>query len=158
MIRATVKTFSFFPQYIEAVDRLAHDGVQHAAEVGAQVAQANASIDLELAILPARAAGSAYIAGIKAHKQTRTPGRTTPIAVFFDGGTLGGRHKALKRPRKSSWTEKKQATGSVYTAHRGDVSGKGIPAERFFGKARRAGRAALLEQIRREAAARLGRR
>lgn len=158
MIRATVKTFSYFPETTRAVDELAHDGVQHAAEVAAAVAQENSSIDLQLTVVGVHAVGSAFVAGIKSHKQTRTPGRTTPIARFFDEGTLGGRRRALKQARKQSWQVKRRS-GTLSTSTRGPISaGTGLGAERFFAKARLAGRKALVAQIQREATVRFGRR
>jgi hypothetical protein len=92
-----------------------------------------------------------YSAGIKSRrKSSQTRGgkpNATPIAWMFDRGTLGNRTRRLKRPRKESWTSSRG--GSPYTAHRRDIAGKGIKPERFFGKARAAGRAKLLERIQR---------
>jgi hypothetical protein len=146
VIRSSVKVFQRFPQITERVELAAREGLDEAAAEAAAVAQGGASIDLELEIIPAHGNVVGYSAGIKARKQTRTEGRTTPIAPFFDQGTLGKRTKRLKRPRKASWPVQR-GSGS-YTAHRaGDLADKGIAPERFFGRARRAGRLKLLARI-----------
>jgi hypothetical protein len=146
MMKATVKTFDKFPQVTARVEQSAVDGINDASREAALVAQAGASIDLEIEVIPAQMVADGYSGGIKSRKTTRTPGRATPIAVFFDQGTLGERTKPLKRPRKQSWQVKRK--GTTYTAKRGPIErGKGIPAERFFTKARAAGKRALLAKI-----------
>lgn len=147
MIESTVKLFDRFPQITEEVERAAVAGLDAAAREAADVAQANATIDLELEVEPAAGDVDGYSAGIKSRKTTRNPGRSTPIAGFFDGGTLGGRTRPLKRPRKSAWRVRASARAQAHTATRRDVTGKGIEAEGFFGKARAAGRRALLRTI-----------
>lgn len=155
MIKSTVKTFDRFPEVTRAVQTAAKEGVEAAAIEAAAVAQANASIDLELEVVPVHRDFNGYSAAIKSRrKSSRTRGRsdsgdaiqsTAPIAWFFDRGTLGNRRRRLKQPRKESWTVTRG--NKVHTAHRLDITGKGIKPERFFGKARTAGRAKLLERI-----------
>lgn len=149
MIRSTLKVFEFFPQITARVEQAAVEGLNAAASEAAQVAQANASIDLQLQVQPAHGDVEGYSAGIVSRRQTSAAGKTTPIARFFDKGTLGKHRGTLKRPRKSSWTETSPA-GNPYTAHRGDIAGKGIDPEAFFGKARAAGRRKLLARIEQE--------
>lgn len=149
-MRSTVKLFDRFPQITQRVEQAAQHGVEAAARTAAEVAQAGASLDLELEVTPAVGDVEGYSAGIKSRKKTRTPGRTTPIARFFDEGTLGKRPKPTKRPRRRSWSVAASSRASSHTAERGDVDGKGIAPQGFFGKARRAGRKALLETIDRE--------
>lgn len=121
------------------------EALDAAAATAADVAEANASIDLQLEIVLAHELAEGYSAGIKSRRQSDSEGKTTPIAPFFDAGTLGKRRKKLKRNRKESWTVTRR--GTAYTARRGDVDGKGIAPERFFSKARAAGRARLVEKI-----------
>lgn len=149
MFNSTVKTFNLFPQITARIERAAAAGLDAAAREAASVAQAGASIDLKLHVVPVHGDVDGYSAGIKARKQTRTVGKTTPIALFFDQGTLGRRSKPLKRARKQSWTVKNRS-GAIATATRHDTAGKGIPAEHFFPKARAAGRRKLLAQIKHE--------
>ena len=154
MITSQVKVFQRFPQVTRDVETAAKEGLEAAAVEAAAVAQAGASIDLEIEVVPVHGDISGYSAGIKA-RRTSSRGRrggtaeenTTPIAWFFDRGTLGNRKRRLKRPRKESWTVTRG--GATYTAHRRDIAGKGIQPERFFGKARTAGRRKLLERIQR---------
>lgn len=127
------------------------EGLEAAAATAATVAQDGASIDLQLELVPPHEVAEGESAGIKSRRQSSSSRRgapsTAPIARFFDQGTLGKRRGKLKQPRKESWTVTRKA--SSYTAHRGNVDGKGIPAERFFAKAKAAGRAKLLEVIHR---------
>lgn len=147
MIRATVKVFEDFPRVTEQVERAAVHGLEAAVEVAAAVAQENASIDLELELVRPHGDVEGYSAGIKSKAKGRADG--APIARFFDKGTLGKHKGQLKRPRRPSWTAHSR-NGTPYTAHRGDVAGKGIEAEGFFGKARAAGRRALKARINEE--------
>lgn len=150
-ITGQVKVFQRFPQVTKRVDAGAKRAVEEAAVEAAAVAQANASIGLEIEIVPAHGDVNGYSAGIKAHrKSSRTRGgkaNATPIAWFFDRGTLGNRTRRLKRGRREAWTGSRG--GKPYTAHRHDVAGKGIKPERFFGKARTAGRRKMFERIER---------
>lgn len=152
MIRTTVKAFNRFPEITARVERASVIALDEAAREAAAVAQANATLDLEIALIPAHGEIEGYSAGIKSRRQSDVEGSTTTIATFFDGGTLGNRNKPLKRPRKTSWTEKKKATEQSYTATRGNIGGKGIKPQKFFAKARTAGRRKLLatldEQVR----------
>jgi hypothetical protein len=146
VIRSSVKVFQRFPEITQRVELAAREGLDEAAAEAAAVAQAGASINLELEIIGARGDVVGYSAGITSRKQTRTEGKTTPIAWFFDRGTLGKRTKALKRPRKNEWTVNRG--GSSYVATRSsDLEGKGVTAERFFGPARTAGRRKLLARL-----------
>jgi hypothetical protein len=150
-VSSQIKVFQRFPQVTRAVEVMAKEGLEAAAVEAAAVAQAGASIDLEVEVVPVHGDVNGYSAGIKSRKKSsQTRGgnpNATPIAWFFDRGTLGNRTRRLKRPRKESWTSSRG--GTTYTAHRGDVAGKGIKPERFFGKARTVGRAKLLERIQR---------
>jgi hypothetical protein len=150
-VSSQIKVFQRFPQVTRAVEDMAKEGLEMAAIEAAAVAQGSASIDLEVEVVPVHGDVSGYSAGIKSRrKSSQTRGgkaNATPIAWFFDRGTLGNRTRRLKRPRRESWTSSRG--GTPYTAHRGDVAGKGIKPERFFGKARTAGRAKLLERIQR---------
>jgi hypothetical protein len=146
MITSTVKIFDRFAEITDQVERAAVEGLDAAAREAASVAQANASIPLELEVKPAVGDVEGYSAGIKSRKKTRNQGRTTPIAHFFDEGTLGKRKKPPKRGRKGSWTVR-QADGGSHTASRGDIDGRGIEPEHFFAKGRSAGRKKLLERI-----------
>ena len=147
MIRSSVKVFQRFPEITARVEQACREGLDAAAAEAAAVAQAGASIQLELEEIPAHGDVDGYSAGIKSRRKTANPGRTTPIAIFFDKGTLGKRRGRLKQPgrREDQWPVKR---GAGYTAHRsGDLEGKGVEAERFFLKARTAGRAKLLDRI-----------
>lgn len=147
MIRAAIRVTDRFPLVTARVEQLARQAVDEAAAAAAETAQAEASIDLELELTAATGDLDGYSAGITSRKQTRNPKQTTRIATFFDGGTLGKRKKALKQPgrRETSWQVKRG--DSVYTAQRGDIEGKGVDPEGFFGKARTAGRRALKARI-----------
>lgn len=145
MIRATVhpsqEGFDRLTAQLEAKIRI---GLDEAAVAAAQVAQEGASIDLELQVVHVHGTEDGYSSGIRAEKKGS---RGTRIAGFFDQGTLGNRRKKPKRPGRGSWTVNRE--GAPYTAQRHDVAGKGIKPERFFGKARVAGRAALRSAIHR---------
>lgn len=147
MIRSKVQVVNNFARVTARVDELALESVAAAAEAAAPVAEAGSSIDLQLQVVPAQGDLDGYSAGIRSRRKTSNPGQTTPIALFFDKGTLGKRRKALKQPgrREESWTVKRRR--SSYTAHRGSPAGKGIAPQGFFGKARAAGRAALLRSL-----------
>jgi hypothetical protein len=135
-----------FVEITERVEARVVEGLDLAAATAAEVAQAGATIDLELEVVPAHESVDGYSAGIKSRRVTTSnPGRTTPLARFFDEGTLGKRTKKLKGPRKESWVVK--GKGGEYTSRRQDVADKGIKPQRFFGKARAAGRAKLVERI-----------
>jgi hypothetical protein len=144
MFRAQIKVFDRFPEITAQVEQLARVAVDQAARTAAETAQAGASIDLELELIPAHGYVEGYAAGIRSNKKGQ---RGTRIAPFFDGGTLGGRKKALKGARRASWTVNRG--GGSYTAHRGDIDGKGIKAERFFLKARLAGRRSMAAIVKR---------
>jgi hypothetical protein len=150
LFRSTVKTFNRFPEVTELVKRASANGLRAATRTAAAVAQENATIDLEIEQVAPRGDLEGYSAGIKARKHSSTPGDTTPIAVFFDQGTLGKRTRPLKRGRKSSWTQRNPGGGGTHTASRGDIEGKGIEAQHFFPKARTAGRRTLLAKIKQE--------
>lgn len=151
-IRSGVKVFQRFPEITKRVEEACKEGLDAAALEAAAVAQASASIDLELEVQRAEGTVDGYSAGIKS-RRTSSRGRrggtadqnATPIAWMFDRGTLGKRRKKLKRPRKESWPVTRK--GSTFVAHRQDVDGKGIEPEGFFGKGRAAGRRKLLERI-----------
>lgn len=125
------------------IEELARQAVQAAAEEAARAAQAAASIPLELELIAPRGDPDGFAAGIRSRKKGRSS--SVEIAHFFDAGTLGGRKTPPKRPRRTSWQVKRG--GTTYTATRQSVDGKGIPAERFFLKARVAGRRALVSVI-----------
>ena len=150
-VSSQVKVFQRFPQVTKRVEEGAKHALEAAAAEAAAVAQESASIDLQLEIVPVHGYAEGYTAGIRSRKtssQTRGgAANSTPIAWFFDRGTLGHRTRKLKRPRKETWTSRRR--GTEYTAHRRDIAGKGVRQERFFGKARTAGRAKLLELIER---------
>lgn len=126
------------------IEALARRATLAAAEKAAATAQAAASIDLELEIVDPHEDPDGVAAGIKSQKRGH---RGTRIADFFDEGTLGKRKKPRKRAGRGSWAVKRD--GGAYTAERHDVSGKGIEAERFFPKAKAAGRRELLDQLKR---------
>lgn len=140
-----MKAVQRFGLITERVERAAQAGLDAAARQAAIVAQANASINLELEVKGARGELDGYSAGIKSRRKSSRAGKATPIARFFDEGTLGKRRKPVKRGRKKSWTQTRG--GTSYTAERRDIDGKGIEPEHFFPKARNAGRKAMLEQI-----------
>lgn len=145
MFTATVKGFQRFPEITADIERLVKIALDEAAVEAAAVANASASIRLELEEHGAQGTVDGYSSGIKSRRKTSVPGRTTPIAEFFNDGTLGKRTRALKRPRKQQWTVNRG--GTSYVAHRGDITGEGIAAERFFQKARAAGKRVLVERI-----------
>lgn len=150
MFRSTVKTFNRFPDVTAQVIEASKAGLRAATRTAAATAQELASIDLEIEEVQPRGDLEGYSAGIKSRRHSSTEGDTTPIALFFDEGTLGKRTKALKRGRKSSWTQRNPGGAGTHTATRGEVAGKGVPAEHFFSKSRSAGRKALLETIERQ--------
>lgn len=143
MIRATITIVDRLPELHRQVEALARRAAAAGAAAAAETAQATSSIDLELAVIPPGPDPDGVAAGIRSEKKGRADGAR--IGRFFDEGTLGNRRKPPKRPGRSSWTVNRR--GSSYTAHRGDVSGKGIQPERFFLKARLAGRKAMAEVI-----------
>jgi hypothetical protein len=135
-----------FDRFTEQLEERIVEGLDAAAVEAAAVAQAKSTIDLQVEPIKARGVSDGYSSGIKAHKQSRWS--TTPIAEFFDAGTLGKRKRKLKGRRKESWQV--HARGGTHTAHRGDITPeKGIPRQNFFVKARLAGRRRLLEVIHR---------
>lgn len=138
-----------FAKLTEQLEARVVEGLDAAAEEAAVVAQAGASINLEVETIPAHGTADGYAAGIKARKQSSNKGQTTPIAEFFDAGTLGKRRRKLKGRRKESWQVRRR--GGTYTAERGAITAEmGIKPQRFFVKARKAGRARLLEVIHRQ--------
>jgi hypothetical protein len=147
VIRSKVQVVNNFAKVTAAVDKLALESVAAAADAALPVAEAGSSIDLKLEVVPAQGDIDGYSAGIRSRKTTSNPGETTKVALFFDQGTLGKRKKQLKQPgrREESWHVKRG--NSSYTAHRSDVEGKGIAPEGFFGKARSAGRTALVRTL-----------
>jgi hypothetical protein len=150
LITATVKGFQKFSVINEDIERLSLAALDEAAAVAAEAAQANASIDLEIEVVPATVGVEAVTSGIISRKQGRTS--EVRIAPFFDRGTLAGHQGALKRPGHGSWSVRRK--GSTYQAQRHPVTdGEGIKAERFFSRARSAGRRALLARVERGAAA-----
>jgi hypothetical protein len=130
MIRSTVTVHDQFGQISQRVAALARASTLAGAEAAAQVAQQNASIDLEIELVTPHQDPDGVAAGIRSQKKGN---RGTRIAGFFDQGTLGNRRKKTKRPGRASWT----------------VSGKGIKPERFFPKAKAAGRKAMIEKLHR---------
>jgi hypothetical protein len=144
MIRSTVTVHDNFGQISKRVAALARASTLAGAEEAARVAQANASIDLEIELVAPHQDPDGVAAGIRSNKKGN---RNTRIAPYFDAGTLGNRRKKLKRAGRSSWTVKRG--GSSYTASRHDVTGKGIKPQRFFGKAKAAGRKAMIEKLHR---------
>jgi hypothetical protein len=144
MIRSTVTVHDNFGQISKRVADLARATTLAGAEAAAAVAQANASIDLEIELVAPHQDPDGVAAGIRSNKKGN---RDTRIAWFFDRGTLGNLQAKRKRPGRSSWTVKRG--GGSYTASRHDVTGKGIPAERFFPKAKAAGRKAMIEKLHR---------
>jgi hypothetical protein len=147
LFRSTVKTFNRFPDVTAQVIKASLDGLRDATRAAAAVAQESASIDLHLVEVAPSGDLEGYSAGIKANRRSDVADSTTPIALFFDQGTLGNRTKALKRGRKGTWTQRNPGGSGTHTQNRGDIDGKGIPAEHFFTKARAAGRAVLRAKI-----------
>lgn len=152
MIRASVNPFAEgFTRVTEQLEERIVVGLDAAAETAAATANAGAQIGsrgLALEIVGAHGAADGFSSGIKSRRTTDNPDRTTPIAWFFDQGTLGNRRRRLKQPRKESWTV--NGRGGTHTAHRRAVKpGSGIKPQRFFLKARVAGRAALQAAIHR---------
>jgi len=147
VFRSTVKTFNAFPQVTAQVRRVSRDALDKASAAAAAAAQANSKHRLDIEVIPAGEDLEGYSAGIKSRRLTDVEGKTTPIALFLDEGTLGKRKRPLKRGRKSSWTQRNPGGSGTHTATRQDVSGKGIEGEHFFPKARSAGRKVLLTQI-----------
>lgn len=147
MIRSRVNPFDEgFARMTEQLEARIVDGLDGAAVAAAAAAQAAASIDLEIEVVPAAGGADGYSSGIRSRKTGRAS--TARIAPFFDGGTLGKRRRKLKGRRKDSWQVHRG--GSGYTAHRGAITAeKGISPQRFFVKARKAGRARLIEIIHR---------
>lgn len=147
--RATIKVFEAFPQITAAVEARARAGLEAAAIEAAGVAQESASIDLQVEVIPVVGTVDGYAAGIKSRRTgTSDAHDTTPIARFFDAGTLGKRKRKLsaKTRRKKNWTVTRG--GSTYTAERHAITPEmGIKAENFFGKARAAGRRVLIETL-----------
>lgn len=150
MIRSTIKVFEAFPQITAAVEDRAKAGLEAASVEAAAVAQENASIDLKLEVIPVHGTEDGYAAGIKSRRTgTSDAGDTTPIARFFDAGTLGKRKRKLspKTRRRKTWSVTRG--GSSYGAERHAITPEmGIKAEHFFGKGRAAGRRVLLDTIR----------
>lgn len=126
------------------IEQLARRATEQAARTAAETAQGAASIDLELEVIAAHADPDGVAAGIRSRKKGRAS--AVEIAHFFDAGTLGGRTKPPKRPGRDSWQVKRG--GGSYTAKRRSRAG-GIKAERFFAKARQAGRKAMLGVVQR---------
>lgn len=144
MIRSTVTVHDNFGQISRRVAELARASTLAAAEAAAAAAQQNASLDLEIELLAPHQDPDGVAAGIRSQKKGK---RATRIAGFFDQGTLGNRRKPPKRAGRSSWTVKRGS--GDYTASRHDVTGKGIESQRFFAKAKTAGRKAMIEKLHR---------
>jgi hypothetical protein len=138
MITSTVKTFERFPELTAAIEALTLRALDAAAHAGQAVADDRASGITTFSIVPAQRSLEGFSAGIRAHNS---------IWRVFDKGSLGKRTARLKRPglRKTDWNVERR--GSVYTAHRGDVSGKGVDARTISNPARTAGRHALLAAL-----------
>jgi len=143
VFRASVKGFEKFSELNADIDELCVAALNEAAEIAGQVATDAASIPLELEVQPAAGDVNGFSSGIRSRKQGK---EGVLIATFFDSGTLAGRTRKLKRPRRDHWTVTRG--GSAFSAERHPiVEGEGIPAEQFFSKARSAGRRALLARI-----------
>lgn len=142
---ATFKGFDRFPEVNADIDALCIAALTDAADAAAAVAAASATIDLDLEV--DHASPDVLVEGFSSGIRSRKTGkRNTRIALFFDEGTLGQHRGKLKGGRRSSWNVSR-ASGS-YQAHRHDIKPvEGIRAQRFFPKARAAGRKALLARI-----------
>ncbi len=144
MITSTVKGFERFSGVYEDLVSLSVGALDEAAAVAAEVASQGASINLEIETVPAVVVADRAVSGIVSRKQGRR--ENVRIAPFFDRGTLAGHRGDLKRGRRVSW--KVRRGGEVYTATRHPIhDGEGIQAQGFFGRARAAGRRALLARI-----------
>jgi len=143
MFTATVKGFQRFPIVTADIEELCVAGLRDAAEAAAAVAQAGASIDLDLEIKPPVGTVDGFSAGIRSKREGKDGARLAPI---FDEGTLGQKRGKLKGRRKDSWQVNRR--GASYTAKRHPITPvEGHTAERFFPHARAAGRKALLARL-----------
>lgn len=124
MITSTVKVFDRFPQVTEAVDRLARQAVEAAAEEAAQVAKSIGAARgaTDISVVHAHGTVDGYAAGIKGRWYYR----------FQSYGTLG---RAI-RPKRPGHK-------------RSHAPGTGITPNKMFQTARTAGRRALRERVQR---------
>jgi hypothetical protein len=138
-VKSTIRTFDYFPALTAEIEARTRAALVAAAEAGMEVANekaADISTKIHFRVLPVHETTEGLSAGIKS---------STPLFRIFDKGSLGKHRGHLKRGRKSSWDVKRR--GSSYTAHRGDVEGKGIEPRDITNPARAAGRKALIDGI-----------
>lgn len=124
MIKSTVRVFDHFPVITEAVDRLARDAVQAAAEAAAEEAKtigaARGLTDVQ--VIPAHGDVDGWTAGVAGRWYYR----------FQSYGTLG---RAINPKRPGT--------------KRSHAPGTGVTPNRMWQKARTAGRRALLARVKR---------
>lgn len=139
MITSTIRTFDYLPRLTLELERRTVRALNAAAAAGAAVANERATGITSFSVIPAERGPEGFVSAIRARN---------PIWRVFDKGSLGKRTARLKRDRrKDSWQVTRR--GTTYTAHRGDIDGKGIAPRSISNPARTAGRAALLAAIRR---------
>lgn len=140
MIKSEIRVHEEFDRVTAAVKAKTRYALEHAAREGksvADAAQGSISSRGSFKVIPVHGTESGFESGIKGN----------PLVRIFDKGTLGKRKSAPERPRKDTWKVKRK--GTEYTAHRGDVEGKGIAPRNILAPAQRAGRKALISFIRR---------
>lgn len=144
MITSTIKTFERFPELTAEVEALTLRALEEAAKDGQAVADERADGVTTFNVIPAHRTATGFASGLRARNS---------IWRVFDKGSLGKRGARLKRPnlRAAAWTVRpgESNRSGPYTAHRGDVEGKGIAARQISNPARTAGRHALIEALRR---------
>lgn len=140
MITARVNVFADFPAITAELEARTVRACDEAAVAGRSVAEAQAEGISDVLIVATHPTADGFRSGIKFTKHQW---------LVFDKGSLGKRTARLKRPnsRKESWRVRRGT--NPYTAHRRDVTGKGIAARNISNPARAAGRKALIAGIHR---------
>lgn len=139
MTVARVNVVDRFGEITLELERRAVAALDAAAAEAALVADRQANHPKPIAhvtVIPAHNIGNGYQSGVK----------LGPLARIFDHGSLGKRNAALKRPGgRPEWEVKRGE--NPYTAHRHDISGKGVGPRSILNTARKAGRKILVERL-----------
>lgn len=139
MIRSHIDLTDRMGEITIELERRTVVALNEAAIEAARVADAAANTPKPIAhfaAVPAVNVGDGYASAV----------RTTPLTRIFDHGSLGKRNARLKEDRREPEWEVKRGS-NPYTAHRGDIEGKGIAPRNILNAARRAGRRILIDRL-----------
>lgn len=139
MITSTVNGVQRFGEITAEIEKHVIRGLEIAAEEGTVVAEGLAGKYTPFRPGPVRGTIDGYESGVVAENKL--------LGRVFDKGTLGKRKGNLspRSRRKSTWQVTRR--GATYTAHRGNIEGKGVEGTQWGGKTRSAGRKALLTYL-----------